>query len=374
MSEYQWVEFRAVDAPLDDTALDFMHEQSTRAEIDRWRFTNEYHFGNFRGNVLEMMRRGFDVHVHYTNFGLRRVCLRIPDGLDHAERFMPYLIEYEIGWAPDDNGTGGILSLEPEGDAGTWDWMDDVENLASDLIPLREMIIAGDFRPLYIAHVAFNYDDDALEPPIPPGLRDQHHAIDRLCEFYEIDLDLISVAAEASPEFSQFDCDDAVIRNWLDRQTRSQLSINLENCLKHPHEFPNQLLRSLRAESTSFAAELSGKRTIGELRQRAAEIQAERERKRQAAAAEEVERRKAAAERVMQAKLAAIAGNPEKSIQRIDAAINERNRPAYQRATEELLLLAQACGKPMATAKAEAIRDKYPTRSALSSELRKAGF
>ena len=51
MSEYQWVEFRAVDAPLDDAALEFMQDQSTRAEIDRWRFTNEYHWGEFCGDV-----------------------------------------------------------------------------------------------------------------------------------------------------------------------------------------------------------------------------------------------------------------------------------------------------------------------------------
>ena len=174
MSEYQWVEFRAVDAPLDDAALAFMRKQSTRAEIDRWRFTNEYHYGDFRGNVVEMMRRGYDVHVHYTNFGIRRICLRIPGGFGQVEQMTAYLLEDEIEWEPDADGDGGILNLEPEGDAGTWDWMDDdVETLASDLMPLREMIIAGDFRPLYIAHVAFNYDDEALEPPVPAGLDDE---------------------------------------------------------------------------------------------------------------------------------------------------------------------------------------------------------
>ena len=85
MSEYQWVEFRAVDAPLDGASLAFMRKQSTRAEIDEWRFTNEYHFGDFRGDVTEMMRRGFDVHVHYANFGIRRICFHIPDGFAYSE-------------------------------------------------------------------------------------------------------------------------------------------------------------------------------------------------------------------------------------------------------------------------------------------------
>lgn len=37
-------------------------------------------------------------------------------------------------------------------------------------------------------------------------------------------------------------------------------------------------------------------------------------------------------------------------------------------------MLAKACGKQMADAKAATIRAKYPSRSALSSELKKAGF
>ncbi|MCS7470039.1 hypothetical protein NZK35_25625 [Stieleria sp. ICT_E10.1] len=93
-----------------------------------------------------------------------------------------------------------------------------------------------------------------------------------------------------------------------------------------------------------------------------------------AAAAKEAERRRLEAEQILQATLARIAENPDRSIARIDAAIAERNRPAYQRAAEELSLLAKACGNPMATAKAESIRAKYPTRRALSNELKKAGF
>jgi hypothetical protein len=374
MSEYQWVEFRAVDGPLDDAALEFMHQQSTRAEISRWSFTNEYHFGNFRGDVMRMMRRGYDVHVHYTNFGLRRVCFRIPDGFSNANSLERYLLEYELEWHPDDGGTGGVLSLEPEGDAGTWDWMEDVESLASDLVPIREMLIAGDFRPLYITHVAFNYDDDALEPPVPAGLQKEHYALDRLCSFYEIDSDLVSVAAEASPELEPAESDNQLIREWLKRLSKADLAANLENCLSEPNRFPSQLLRSIRTEFAKPVIVQSGQRTIGELRRRAAEIDAERTRQRRAAAAKEAERLKAEAEKALQKKLAEISDNPEKTIKRIDAAIEEQNRSAYRRAAAELSMLAKACGKPMAVAKADAIRAKFRSRSALSSELKKAGF
>ena len=374
MSEYQWVEFRAVDAPLDDAALEFMHEQSTRAEINRWSFTNEYHFGEFRGDVSEMMHRGYDVHVHYTNFGLRRICFRIPDGFAVSDLVDRYVLDYEIEWGPDDDGTGGVLTLEPEGDADTWDWMEDAETLASDLIPVREMIIAGEFRPLYIAHVAFNYDDEALEPPVPAGLGDDNYALDRLCEFYEIDPDLISVAAEASPKLTPAKSDNAIIESWINRQSKAELITNLGNCLRDHTRHPSQLLRKIRTESADPDVVQSGTRKINTLRRRVEEIGAQRERERKAIAAKDAERRRLEAEQILQATLARIAENPDRSIARIDAAITERNRPAYQRAAEELSLLAKACGNPMAIAKAESVRAKYPTRSALSNELKKAGF
>lgn len=374
MSEYQWVEFRAVDGPLDDASIEFMHEQSTRAEISRWSFTNEYHFGSFRGDWMEMLRRGYDVHVHFANYGIRRLSFRIPDGFAYAEALESYLLEAELEWNPDEEGTGGILTMEPEGDAGTWDWMENVESLASDIIPIREMIIAGDFRPLYIAHLEFNYDDDALEPPVPAGLRDQQFGLDRLCSFYQIDLDLVTVAAETSPELARTESESELIRAWLKQQSKAELAANLENCLCEPNRFPSRLLRNVRAEFAKPTTIQSEQRTIGELRRRAGEISAERTRQRKAAAAEEAARRKVEAEKTLQKKLAAIAENPEKTIRRIDAAIEEKNRPAYQRAAVELSMLAKACGKPMAAAKADAIRAKYPTRSALSSEFKKAGF
>jgi hypothetical protein len=51
MSEDQYVAFRAVDRPLTDEQIEFAHTQSSRAEISRWSFSNEYHYGDFRGDV-----------------------------------------------------------------------------------------------------------------------------------------------------------------------------------------------------------------------------------------------------------------------------------------------------------------------------------
>ena len=78
MSEYQVVAFRAIDAPVSEKNLEYMRRQSSRAEITPWTFDNEYHFGDFRGKADEMLRRGYDLHLHYANFGIRRLMIRLP--------------------------------------------------------------------------------------------------------------------------------------------------------------------------------------------------------------------------------------------------------------------------------------------------------
>ena len=122
MSEYQFIHFLAIDKPLNDKQLTFMRRQSTRAEITEWEFTNEYHFGDFHGNAKEMMRRGFDIHLHYANFGIRRLMIRLPNGLPCDRRtFNKFMVEDCVEWIADKKGKGGILDIEPEADAGTYE-------------------------------------------------------------------------------------------------------------------------------------------------------------------------------------------------------------------------------------------------------------
>ena len=75
MSEYQYIEFRAVDRSLTDSELAYANKQSSRAAISKRSFTNEYNYSSFRGNVNGMLRRGYDVFLEYTNYGNRTLKL-----------------------------------------------------------------------------------------------------------------------------------------------------------------------------------------------------------------------------------------------------------------------------------------------------------
>jgi hypothetical protein len=142
MSEYQFIHFLAIDRPLNEKQLDFMQRQSTRAEITSWEFTNEYHFGDFHGNAKEMLRRGYDIHLHYANFGIRRLMIRMPAGLPcDRNTFKAYRIKYCVEWIADKNGIGGILDIQPEADAETYEEdLYDVHTLLPKIAPIRNYI------------------------------------------------------------------------------------------------------------------------------------------------------------------------------------------------------------------------------------------
>jgi hypothetical protein len=171
MSEYQFIHFLAIDKPLNDKQLAFMRRQSTRAKITEWEFTNEYNFGDFHGNAKEMLRRGFDIHLHYAKFGIRRLMIRLPKGLPcDRPTFKIFQVDGCVEWMADKKGIGGILDIEPEADAGTYEEeIYNVDTLLHKIAPIRNSLINGDLRALYIAWLACNYDEESMEPPVPAG-------------------------------------------------------------------------------------------------------------------------------------------------------------------------------------------------------------
>jgi len=225
MSEYQFIYFLAIDKPLNDKQLAFMRRQSTRAEITEWEFTNEYHFGDFHGNAKEMLRRGFDIHLHYANFGIRRLMIRLPSGLPCDRRtFKAFQVEDCVEWMADKKGKGGILDIYPEADAGTYEEeFFDIDTLLDTLTPIRNLLINSDLRPLYVAWLACNYDEDSIEPPVPAGLGKLPRELKALAEFYELDSKFLAAAAKRSPPLSKASDASDTIKDWIAKQSQKDL-------------------------------------------------------------------------------------------------------------------------------------------------------
>jgi hypothetical protein len=122
-----------------------------------WSFDNEYQYGDFGGNAIEMLRRGYDLHLHYANFGVRTLLIRLPHGLPNPRAVEPYYDAEAIQFIKDKKGPGGVLAIEPCFEPDALEELWDIDDLLDCLAPLRGEILAGDLRPLYLAHLGFTH-------------------------------------------------------------------------------------------------------------------------------------------------------------------------------------------------------------------------
>ncbi|MFB9833010.1 hypothetical protein [Actinoallomurus acaciae] len=221
MSEYQYYEFLAVDRPLDDAQQAEVRTLSTRARITATSFTNEYHWGDFRGDPRRLVERYYDAHLYLANWGTRRVMFRLPLSLlalDVAEQYCTG--EHMAAWTSRDYL---ILDMTSEDETGEWGEGD--EDALSAIVGVRAELAGGDLRPLYLAWLsgyriwdedAFEYEDeDELEPPVPPGLGSLSAPQRALADFLRLDPALLTVAAQASPTPPTAKDDASELADWI---------------------------------------------------------------------------------------------------------------------------------------------------------------
>jgi hypothetical protein len=203
VSEYQYYEFLAVDRPLTEAQRGQLRALSTRAEITATRFTNEYQWGDFKGDPQQMMRRYFDAHLYFANWGTRRLMLRVPRAALDARTAEQYVC---ADTAASLTVTGEHLIIDLYADREPDDYWEETPDLGS-MVGARSELIAGDRRLLYLAWLFAvqwdEVDDEATEPPVPAGLADLSAPLEAIADFLEIDKDLIDIAAEASPDLDE---------------------------------------------------------------------------------------------------------------------------------------------------------------------------
>lgn len=204
MSEYQYYEFQAVDRPLTKEEIGEVRALSTRATITPNRFVNVYNWGDFQGNPRRLMERYYDAFLCEANWGTRQLMLRFPKEVLDLETIERYCLEGEC-LQLHQTDEGAILELrtaEDDDGGGGWIAIEDSEAWLPRLLPIREEILDGDLRALYLGWLLCAQseilDDDRVEPPLPPGLRSLSPAQQALAKFVQIDQDLLAVAAERS--------------------------------------------------------------------------------------------------------------------------------------------------------------------------------
>jgi hypothetical protein len=198
MSEYQHYNFLAIDRALTSADMAELRALSTRADITATSFTNDYQWGQFKGDPDAMMSRYFDAYCYVSNWGVREIQFRFPKREFDRALVEPYLVERWIEWHGDVDF--GILRIVADDEEGQWELVRDVEEWLPGLVPLRADLLAGDLRSLYIAWLAVGFhggfdDESTLEPPVPPGLAEPSPALAMLAELLMLDGSWIAAGA-----------------------------------------------------------------------------------------------------------------------------------------------------------------------------------
>jgi hypothetical protein len=280
MSEYQYSEFKAIDKPLIEKDMQALRDLSTRARITSTSFVNEYHWGDFKGDPLKLVERYFDAFLYVANWGTHWFMLRVPRQLvdvDLAGKYCP-------GESAVIHEKGEYLIFEFTSTTEDYDWEKGEEWLSS-LISLRDAIINGDYRVLYLAWLfgaqMEEIEEDELEPPVPPNLADLNAPLQSFADFMRIDEDLIVAAAENSASEAR-QADPEALKTWihnLPANEKDEILLRLVEA-PSPHLGAELRRRFQKAAATTANSTINKPlRSVQELLARAETIAEERERR-----------------------------------------------------------------------------------------------
>jgi len=278
MSEYQYYEFLAIDRPLTADEMEELRALSTRATITPVSFTNEYNWGDFKGDPDKLMQRYFDAHVYVANWMTAIFMVRLPIEALTKETAktvaVPYLLDIKA------TKTHWVITWSLE-ESGNYDrfGMEDGRGWMARLVPLRDELLRGDLRSLYIGWLAAVakevIDDDEMEPLPVSGLANLTAAQQALAEFLEVDPNLLAGAGMGSPAAQKAEISRREMDKWIDALPREEVNQILKQLLEGKGQ---KAERSIRNRFSAWRRGLQPNRTnapwrtVGELRQNAAKV------------------------------------------------------------------------------------------------------
>lgn len=275
MSEYQYYEFLAIDRPLTSREMDDLRGITTRATITSVSLTNEYHWGDFKGNPHELMKKHFDAHVYVANWMTAYFMVKLPlkalSKKTAGAVTIPRILDFQatksdwiITWSLDESEDYDRFG------------MDDGREWMAQLAPIREELLRGDLRSLYIGWLAAVtmeiVDDDETEPFSADGMGKLTAAQQVLAEFLEVDSDILMEAGAGNTDDPSLIVSPKEMEKWIDSLPKNSIRAILKKLLTGKgHEAE----RTLRNRFAAWQRDLTaGKndmplRTAGEIRENA---------------------------------------------------------------------------------------------------------
>jgi hypothetical protein len=387
MSEYQYYEFQAVDRPLTEKEMRELRTLSTRAEITPTSFWNEYHWGDFKGDPLKMVKLYFDAFLYFANWGTRELMLRLPLAAVVLGEIEPFCSDNAVSL--EKTKTHVIFQFHSEDESGNWDPGNDPS--LGRLITLRTELMHGDLRPLYLGWLAplsdpyADLDDDEVEPPVPPGLDSLTASQKALADFLRIDGDLLRVSAKASKAHGEAKDDKSGLKNWIEQQPLQEKNQLLTDLVggKRPQlamELRGRYLSEQAAmrRQASLPPPVAGRRTIGELRHAAESLRNERQQRQALAARRKQEAQARQAEEKRKEYLEQLAAREEQvweEVEKLTATTKTKNYEAAVAMLKDLRDLGEQRNLvDRFDARLDDLRAHYVRKPAFLQRLKQAGL
>ncbi|MDI1451894.1 hypothetical protein [Polyangium sp. 6x1] len=380
MSEYQYYEFQAIDRSLTEKEMAELRSYSTRARITPTSFVNHYEWGNFKGDEDAWMFRYFDAFLYLANWGTHVFKMRLPSKFLDLADVRPYCSRNSL--TARKNKDQVVLTFASEDDEGE-DW-DSGEGILSPLIALRAELARGDRRALYLGWLlavqADEFDDEELEPPVPPGLGRLSASLDALVEFLRIDPDLLRAAAETSAQMSTLSPGRKELRAWLATLPPAEKDTWLarlfaEDTLSVSAELHRRFVQDHDPAKASLAA--PQRRTIGEIRRIAESHAMERKQNAEREAAAEADRRQRKAARERAKHLDALVGKEKQLWVDVEALVAAKQSKNYVAAVEVLIDLRDLAARSGAgdfDTLLKSFRSRHARKATLMDRISKAGL
>ena len=332
MSEYQYYHFQAVDRPLDEDELRQLRSLSSRASITPTTFVN----GDFKGDPRMLMEKFFDAFVYVSNWGARWLMFRLPLNSVDVKSLARYCVGDGVSF--ETKGEHVILEFFSEAESDDWE---EGEGWLATLIPLRNDILCGDLRPLYLAWLLCVQDDyvegEFLEPPLPSGLKNLSASLRGLAEFLRLDKDLIEAAAQQSDEE---DRDPTSSEELLDLvralEERKKDDLLFQVMEGKGHQVQAALLKDFRQRRSAKNENSAVGRSVRELLSVAETITSERDRQAAAQALKEQQHREKERELAKAKRLEALSKEQAAAWCRVEALIETKQPKKYDEAVNLL--------------------------------------
>lgn len=368
MAEYQFYEFLAIDRPLTNEERKFVSSLSSRTEASLYGATFVYHYGGgISSRIDNLMAKYFDAMLYIANWGSARLMFRFPAGAVDIELLQAY--EFENAVIVATSGDFVILDMNYNQEEPFPGWIEG-EGLLAQMVGLRQAILNGDMRALFLAwlqtaQIESQYEwtstEDFSPVPIPYNLDKSSRELKVFADFFCIEEAVVKAAAKLSPDYERKTLDIDTTLSLLSANEKDYFLKKLVNGVPGLQATLLKRLRELQSDGSAPPEhKLVRIETILEkVDEATAEIEVREQEK-------------------LNKYLDGIAAKASQMWDEIYMLIGQKQVKAYEKAIEHLVELKKLAKHDGAldtfNLKIRDIYDKYPTLKGLHSRMRHKGL